>query len=274
VRIEYVYRVGGIEYHGKRYRYGEGSSSDSAWAQTAVAARPVGAEIPVFYNPGDPADALLSPGVDGGDLMLLLFLTPFNAVMLGLWSVGSSALRHWIRPRPAGGLRLRTTRWQTRVSLEEFGPLMAGLVAVGGSAFASVFVIAFGFGGFHPRLPVVGTVWGIVLGLGLIAVLWQWLRLRSGRLDMVIDESAGWMEVPAEGGNRQPRRIPFTAVQRVDVETVSERTSGRRNTVTYHPVLHLRTGHGDSIRVGKFHLETRAQGFADWLRQKVATRGV
>ncbi|MHC4588421.1 MAG: DUF3592 domain-containing protein, partial [Planctomycetota bacterium] len=84
--IAFTYRVDGTAYTSDRYRYGEMSSSDSSVASGVVRAHPVGANVRVFYNPRDPADAILMPGIAGQDVMLGLFLTPFNVVMLGLWS--------------------------------------------------------------------------------------------------------------------------------------------------------------------------------------------
>src|SRR5262245_42928367 len=60
VRIEYDYGVEGTAFHGDRYRYGSGSSSDSQWAYEAVQNNPVGAFVPVFYNPQRPDESLLS----------------------------------------------------------------------------------------------------------------------------------------------------------------------------------------------------------------------
>jgi hypothetical protein len=272
VRIEYTYFLGDNEFHGARFRYGEGSSSDSAWAHAAVKANPVGAETRVFYNPKDPADALLSPGVDGSDFMFLLFLTPFNAVMLGLWAGAGSALWQRLRRPPAGGVRLRTRLRQTRVCLAEYGPLVAFLVAVGLSGFISIFVVGFGLGGFRPRMAVILTVWAVVLGIGFSAALRQWLRIRSGRYDLVLDELAGTLELPTAEKAAQPRRVPFSAVKSVSVEQVPQRTSKGGSSPTYVPTLHLESGQGGQVRVGKFHLESRANGFADWLRQKLRLR--
>src|SRR5262245_51454477 len=88
VDISYHYEVAEHPYEGDRYRYGAGSSSDSAWARDAVATYSEGSEVKVFYNPKDPSEAVLSPGLDSSNYMWLLFLTPFNMVMLGFWAAG------------------------------------------------------------------------------------------------------------------------------------------------------------------------------------------
>ena len=65
----------------------------------------------------DPAEALLRPGLAGSDLFLLLFMTPFNAVMLGFWWLGWNRLRRkWHKPI-AGGVKLRIELRTTRACL-------------------------------------------------------------------------------------------------------------------------------------------------------------
>lgn len=269
VKIEYGYRVGERDLQGQRFRYREVGSSDSQWAKAAVAAYPVGGETRVFYNPKDPADSLLSPGVDGGDLMVLLFMSPFNVIMLGLWATGGSLLWHGWRKTPGGGVPIRVTRWQTRVCLAEYGPLSVAAVALGYSSFFSLFVVAFGLGGFHPRLSVILVVWAVVLGIAATAGIWQWGRIRTGRYDLVFDEPGGWIEVPALDKRSSRRRVPTDKIARVEVETVVTRTSKGGTSRSYIPLLHFQPGYGDSVRLRSFVLETRAEAFAEWLRQKV-----
>src|SRR4051812_46510512 len=54
VDIRFHYEVEGRAYEGNRFRYGEGSSSDSGWARKAVSRYREGAEVPVYYNPKNP----------------------------------------------------------------------------------------------------------------------------------------------------------------------------------------------------------------------------
>ena len=55
VAMRYTYTVAGREYEGDRYRYDTSTSSDSGWAYRAVAARPPGTKVTVYYNPQNPA---------------------------------------------------------------------------------------------------------------------------------------------------------------------------------------------------------------------------
>ncbi|MBC8096440.1 MAG: DUF3592 domain-containing protein, partial [Akkermansiaceae bacterium] len=144
VKITYAYTVAGREYVGDRFRYGNFSSSDCGWANQAVREHPVGSAVPVFYDPQAPEQALLRPGLAGSDLFLLMFMTPFNAVMLGFWWFGWNQLwRKWRKPI-AGGVKLRTESRTTRARLAEHSPLTAFLATVALLAFLSIFVLCFG----------------------------------------------------------------------------------------------------------------------------------
>ena len=70
--MKYDFEVDGRPYQGTQYRYGQWKSSDDS-AKTIVASLPVGKQVDVYYNPEDPGDAILKPGIEGGDLFLTLF---------------------------------------------------------------------------------------------------------------------------------------------------------------------------------------------------------
>ncbi len=62
VAILYEYSVNGVAHRSDAWRIRPGSSSFTKSANAAVARYPVGAVVPVYFNPEDPADALLEPG--------------------------------------------------------------------------------------------------------------------------------------------------------------------------------------------------------------------
>jgi hypothetical protein len=268
-KIEFDYSVGGDSFHGDRVRYGAMSSSDAAWARAVAAAHPVGSTAKVFYNPADARDALLQPGLEGGDLMLLLFLTPFNGVMLGFWAGAASALRRKFRPRPAGGLRIVNRLRETRVCLSSISPVVAALMGASFCAFLLIFVLAFGFGGFHPSMRVAIGAWGIVLAVGLAAGGWQWRRCYSGILDLVIDELSGRLEVPATCGRKQRESLPLSAVKTVCVETREVVGSKGRRSQRYLPTLRAHKGAGPSFGLMELNDAAQAEQLAAWLRGKL-----
>ena len=65
IEIGYNYDVNGINYTGHHYRYDD---RNAAWEYSAaVGAFPRWSERKVYYNPNDPGDSLLDPGLDGCD---------------------------------------------------------------------------------------------------------------------------------------------------------------------------------------------------------------
>jgi len=269
VRITYSYTAGGREYTGDRYRYNKASSSDSAWAHRAVAEHPVGSTTTVYYDPLSPANAVLSPGLQGSDLFMALFMTPFNVVMLAFWWFGWNRLvRHWRKP-VAGGVQVRTALRQTRARMTEFSPLASGIVTVALLTFLSIFVICFGFGGFHPTMRVVSVTWGIVLAGGVAAWIWSWVNILKGKYDLVLDEMKSSIQLPLTCGRRTRRMIAFAEVAGCYVDTIEERDSEGSASHTYAPTLRLGSADGPMEKLAEWHDAERAREFVAWLNGRL-----
>jgi hypothetical protein len=72
VDVRFRYVVNNIVFYGRRFRYNAGST-DAGRAWKIVSLHPVGSQTPVFYNPRNPQDAVLSPGLEGSDVLFVLF---------------------------------------------------------------------------------------------------------------------------------------------------------------------------------------------------------
>jgi hypothetical protein len=92
VNIKYHFDVGGKRIESDRYELGEkpfisGASVSSLGnemiAQAVHRGCPSGQAVRVFYNPHNPSEAVLSPGLNGAGVVIALFL-------LGLYLVGFS----------------------------------------------------------------------------------------------------------------------------------------------------------------------------------------
>ncbi len=88
--IEYTYTVLGTEYHGKRIGFTGGGTTSGMRGEAArmIKPYPVGSTTNVYYDPHNPADAVLEHKVvsQGGFLfMIIIFL------LLGLTACGVSA---------------------------------------------------------------------------------------------------------------------------------------------------------------------------------------
>lgn len=259
VAIRYRYEVNGTEREGDRYRHsGFSSSSDSSWADAVVGQHPVGASVKVYYDPANPEESVLSRGINGSDLFILLFLTPFNLIMLALWVAPVGALFHRIRPPVAGGVKWWTDGRTTRVRLPPYSPIVAGLGGVGGTAFASIFILGFGFGG-SPSLAVGHVTWMMVIGVGVSVAGWQWLQQRAGKADLVLDDLERTAELPATFGRKQRRTVPWSEITGVVLERIEQRS--RKGGTSYNYVVQLKRGN-QADKLDEWHDQQHAESFA------------
>lgn len=272
VRITYSYTVDGHEYTGDRYRFDKFKTSDSKWAREAVRAHPIGSTTTVYYNPRDPAEAVLRPGLAGSDLFLALFMTPFNAVMLAFWWGGARMLvRRWHKP-VAGGVKLHVELRQTRVCLTEYSPLASVIVSIAVLAFVSMFIVAFGFGGFHPSLQVMTVTWALVLGGGLLLGGWHWKTIRSGKYDLILDELNGTGQLPLTCGRKARKAFNFKEVHEVFVDTVTKTDSEGSTSYTYIPTIRLGSPDGPTEKLVEWREEERTREFVTWLKERLRPR--
>ena len=130
----YTYEVGGKKYQGHLERYGavQHFRQDSRAAAEAKKL-PAGTAVSIYYNPQDPRDAILHPGVDGKDYMAFFILMPCNALMLYFWESGARALRRANRQRIAGGVPVIHTPLEVRLRLVHISPFLYGLMAFAGA---------------------------------------------------------------------------------------------------------------------------------------------
>ena len=267
--VAYTYTVGLTTYRSTKYGYSLLSTSDQGYAYAIVAALPSGTKVDVFYNPEDPADAVLSTGLDGSDLFLPMFLTPFNAVMLGVWWGG--ALHLWRRGRRpiAGCVRIHDNGVTTRMKINRWPPLVGALAVLGLTAFVMTFVVAFGFG-LHPSSYVMHAAWGTVCGLPVVYFLWASLRNASGRYDLVWEPLGGNLILPPTCGRTEPVVVPCAMIESIEVRCPVP--NPRTGTVSGHaPTLTLRSDDKVSHMepIGVWQDAEAAKDFAAWLREKL-----
>lgn len=272
VAMRYAYQVDGREYVGRRYRYQSGSSSDSGWAHAAVARHAPGSKTTVYYNPAHPGDALLAPGVNGVDLFLLAFMTPFNAVMLGFCAAGWTQLRRrWFKP-VAGGVRIASHLRKTRIRLMTFSPMMTSITTVALMAFASIFIIGFS-NGFHPSLRTMLVTWSVILTGGVAAWAWQWRQILTGKYDLILYELEGRLELPLTHGRKTREPIPLSNIQAAFVATVRKSSKdGEQSTPAYAPTLRIGTDEGVAEKLVEWYDAEKAAAFVEWLNEKLPVR--
>jgi hypothetical protein len=264
ITIEYSYTVRGREYLGYCYRYDEQQTAvDGADIKRKY---PKGSLQPVFYDPNKPSDSVLSTGVEGADLMLILFATPINVALIMLWRWIMALVREKSRLPVAGGLRVRRQNGTIRVRLVEVSALAAGSYALGVASFAATFPVVV-VNGLAPGTEPMEFVWLAVLATALIAWAWQAWRNGSGQFDLLIDQTAHTLTLPQTCGRQQPLKVPRQEIAGVSLQRrISKLASG--SYYSYLPAIARLDG---SAGVRREPLcpwgwtEERARGFTDWL---------
>jgi hypothetical protein len=200
VTVAYIYTVNGKHYRGWRYRYDDAYSS-IAGADVAQHIRKW-TEHPAYYDPKNPANSVLATGVDGGDLMLILFAVPVNAAMVLLWRWGGAWLRESWRVPAAGGVRIRRRDGKIRVRLGGLPAPAAGVAALGGAAFVATFPVV-ALIGLSPSMEAMEWVWMAVMAAAAAVFCRTAMRNASGKCDLLIDEQSQAVTLPPMAGRGQ-----------------------------------------------------------------------
>ncbi|NBV22153.1 MAG: DUF3592 domain-containing protein [Proteobacteria bacterium] len=260
-KIHFSYTVNGTEYTSEKLHYGEEGSSDARWAEQIVKTFPVGQSITARYDVANPGDAVLLTGLEGSELFLALFLTPFNCIMLALWCVPLFALKRNFWPRPAGVPVTQRLR-RTHVNLATVTPFGAAVLALGGGAFGLIFVVGFS-AGFNPSVKVACLAWGILLAGATLAYVLRWLRLSSGVADLVLDTMGATLTLPRMV-SRTDSQVSFHEVKAVVIEQIANRGQRGGTTYSYAPTLQLHDGR--AFKLADWYDEPKAKTFTAWLR--------
>ena len=233
-----------------------------------MSALPAGTPVTVYYDPRDPADSCLRPGLEGSDLFKFIFITPFNVIMIIGWFYVGSMLR--ARQRPAGGLKIREGDFETPVRVMGIPPGIAALLTAFALAFVLTFAVGFSRYGFHPPLEMMIGVWCLILLAAVGAAWYTSRRLASGRYDLVIRQDDKELILPAVLGRREPLTVHFADIAGVKVEQQTKKTSGR-TTTKYMACLVIRCGDDPVQReaVAEWYQPEPAKQFVRWMREQL-----
>ena len=270
--VHYEYEVDGKRIKNDVIRF-QMTSSNDPYAREFVKSHPVGKQIDVYYNPERAEESVLVRGVEGADLFILMFMTPFNLVMLTGWYI---AWNYFFPGSPAGYVNVRDDGQYESLRLNSGWPVATGAACLGGLAFAAIFLIGFTYG-FHPPLGVIQLVWFILLAVSCSVSIWIWRKDQSGRLDLVRDKFQDTLRLPnwKENGREGVR----LAIQDVVGAVVRKRTEsdGDGGTLEYHEVfLELSekrledtqsAQQPQDYRVSKDLAPEKAQAIVDWLNR-------
>lgn len=278
-KVTYEYEVNNEILRGNTIRYGEASSSDS-YAHEFVADRPVGEIVDVYFNPSNPSDAVLVTGIEGSDLFMLMFMTPFNMVMLGGWYFLASTFKHLLMPNHVRPCRYVDDGYELRIMIDRV-PLIAVVgISLLALCFVSVFIVGFGVvGGFRPDIATMVTVWSIILSITLLTTAWFAKRNWSGYYDILVHRFDQKITMPPAKNKNQEVTFSLRDIERVYVDRNVKTDSDSDEHESFFVRIKLQPNskatqnkHTDVETLSKFHDEDAAHRFADWFETDVLKR--
>ncbi len=265
--VRYRYEFAGAVHESGQWRYGAERTNMKRDSTRVVGRFPVGATVPVRVNPRDPADAVLVAGIQGLDAFMLLFMTPFNAVMVGGWFFAGATLLGAgpARPSPLGDVRVWEAGGVTRAALEgAWLPLVAGLAALFVLSIPAALAVAFGFG-FNGPVAAPLTAIGLVLGMGAIG----FQRTRAAQLrgdhDLLLDDTRRVLTLPRSVEKGAQRELPYAAIVNFGVELVPSK--GPDDDPTWNVML--RAAGDRSWKILTCSQMARAEALAGWLNERI-----
>jgi hypothetical protein len=261
IKISYHYDADGRRYIGNRLRF-RGWSGASSVAKSLAERFGPGSKQPVYFNPAKPAEAVLIRGVQGQDLFLLLFITPFALVMLWIWLGAYFLIRE---PSGFSGLRVIDEGRIVRIAQSYSKAVAPVCVLLGLTSFLSIFVIGFFFGGFDPSLTTAIVAWCIVLVLPITAGATIWRSVRRGDDDIAIDTVGKILTAPGK------LRMAFEKISRVEIVTRINRSpeNGVRSRAFDVGLTYTDVGTTHRLKLEEWDSETLARRFAAWLAEQL-----
>lgn len=210
--LRYTYTVAGVRYTGNRLDFWGDDGSDYT-ARQIVESHPIGREVVVYHHPDRPANSVLQPGILGKQRFFLLFLTPFNVMMLCGWAVGLWSLVQRRSDSWPVGWKVWDDGLTARIRLPVMHPFAAAILPLVIIPFVALFVGPLFVFGTDPTWQQVQLVWMLAIGGTVLVFVLAWLRLLSGVTDVVVDRQASTLLV-----RRRGLTIPLDQVKAVEIE--------------------------------------------------------
>jgi hypothetical protein len=277
--VAYSYEVDGETYFGSKIRYVYRMfSSDSALVRQRCGKWEEGQPVEVFYNPDNPADAILDKGFCPGDVRTLgacvavfcAFAIPISLWLVTLMLKQLPLTRRWL----ARDLEIAFERQSARVQLPKITPCAItcfcfaafAVAATVLSRAADFFLLA---PAWNPQALLVLYVTAPALVIsGLIS--WHLEGKRYGLEDpeLVVDTSNKTITFPdpAERGKRA--QIALADVEQISVTSTGKEPHFELDRVT-HAVTLTVMGVARNIPVARYYDLRRATQLADWLQTLV-----
>lgn len=263
LKLAYAYSVDGQPHVGSKVQSTQSMSGNRRFAEKQVARYPVGTRVPVYYQPGQPSEAVLETGLDSSELFLFMLLIPFNLIALWLGRAVVSSLR----PEPP---LLSTFTWEDGsecVTLD--GPWTGTLVSLAlfGSAVVS-FLLTAGTMGLDAPLPVGVGAWVVVIACGVYAWRWSRARVKAGRYDLRLNARSRSLSLPPYLQRKHRLDVRWSDVQALRVDPQLRKPPGKEVS-SYQLTLAFSTDDGEAreAAITSFTRQDQADALAHWLRK-------
>ncbi len=261
--LSYEYRVAGQKYTGTKYRHSTVKTQGN-WCQAIVERFPADSRRTVYYDPTQPERAVLLRGIEGLDLYILMFLTPFNLVMLTGWAMAYRAIRPASKHEDTGGVPVRDDGVELRAFVPDHGALFVAALTLGGMSFAMIFLVGC-LTGMRPTLPVMLGVWAVILGTTFWLGGRRFVRNWLGLSDLIIDRFGQRLTLPATFGRKAPLTLGFGDVKKITI--TEERTVDSEGAASYQYAVLVKQRRVDTDeRILLQSERERAELFVTWLR--------
>lgn len=248
-RIRYQYTVEGKTLEGQRYRFFDLSNRKHAYG--LVEHYSVGKATQAYYDPNEITRVVLKRGAEPNDFFLVLFLTPFHLVGLGL------LLSAWPSRPSQTGFPISQRGALYSIKTHYTNPLISAFAGLGCLSMVMIF--------FNALLLKMNLSWNIVkveLALLVLVSLHSAVsQVRSNAdlsLALTLDVRSRTLSYREQGWN-------LDAVDRIDVEEVDSGDSERANDYWLRLQLH----EGSPVRVLKASNKQSLERLASWLNQQL-----
>jgi hypothetical protein len=248
--VTYTYTVGGQVLKGSRFRTNVVGTNTGA-AERHAAAYPVGREVPVYYDPADPTEAILVKGPTGVDLFIIWFLLPFNVVAFGGLLVLLRGKRPAFDPDDPRVVVHTDAGWQfrpratARIGAFAFGLFLMGLLGVFALGLPTQ---------FDPPLELMLAAW--ILGPMLV---WHLASRFARRVALEWNEREQTLALPWKG-----LIVPLSEIHGFPVEWDTAFLRQKRNSVPYHVALRYGPNR-TTVRFASWSDRDAAHTAANWL---------
>jgi len=231
--IEYAYTAGGTEYTSDRHSFFRISTSSRDLAQQTANKYPLGTQVVAYYDPAKPEDAVIELDDTSFPYSVILFLTPFHCIGIGLLYAGISMTRRKKKDPHAAQITgyIIKNRGRTLVLHDAFWPSwLVFLIMLGITNFVAVFVVLLGIGFAAPKSTIL-PIWMLCVGVSWCVACFKHLKRSRSHNRLTINWAEGWFV-----RGRSLTRIPIAHIKKIKLESAGTNKKAKRQEWYKHTI--------------------------------------